>query len=176
VSRVLPTWTFLIASHAVAAALCLVLGPFQIIRRPKGDAAHRLVGRTWAVLMLYVAAGSFLFGGYDTGIAIFLRVLAAWTLCSVTLGVIMARRGNIHRHRGFMVGTYFGLIAAFIGVVAVHTRRVPTWFVAHPVTMSLIAVAIIAAASLFLSGVQLTLGRRGERHRAAVLSRTASSS
>ena len=156
----LPAWTFLIASHAVAASLSLVIGPFQIIRRPKGDPVHRLVGRTWAVLMLYVAAGSFFFGGYDTAIAIFLRVLAAWTLCSVTLGIVMAKRGNIHRHRGFMVGTYVGLVAAFVGVLAVHTRRVPSWFVAHPLTMSLIAVAIIAVASLFLTGVQSTLGRR----------------
>jgi uncharacterized membrane protein len=157
---VLPAWTFLIATHAIAAALSLVLGPFQIIRRPKGDPVHRLVGRCWAVLMLYVAAGSFLFGGYDTAIAIFLRVLAAWTLCSVTLGIVMARRGNVRRHRGFMIGTYVGLVAAFVGVVAVHTRRVPAWFVVHPVWMSLVTVAIIAVASLFLAGVEATTGRR----------------
>ena len=156
----LPAWTFLIATHAIAAAVSLVLGPFQIIRRPKGDPVHKLVGRCWAVLMLYVAAGSFFFGGYDTAIAIFLRILAAWTLCSVTLGIVMARRGNIRRHRGFMVGTYVGLVAAFVGVLAVHTRRVPSWFVAHPVLMSLITVAIIATASLFLTTVQLTIGHR----------------
>lgn len=152
-SHVLPTWTILIASHAIAAGLSLVLGAFQVLRRPKGDAVHKLVGRTWAVLMLFVAAASFLFGGYTEAIAIFLRILAAWTLVSVTLGVIMARRGNVKRHRGFMVGTYIGLIAAFVGVLAVRTRRVPSWFVAHPLLMSFIAVGIVAIAGFFLAAV-----------------------
>jgi uncharacterized membrane protein len=150
---VLPAWTVLIATHAVAASVCLVLGAFQILRRTRGDAVHIVVGRTWAALMLYVAAGSFLFGGYDEAIAIFLRALATWTLVTVTAGVIMARRGNIHRHRGFMIGNYVGLVAAFVGVVAVHTRRVPAWFAAEPLLMSVVAVAICAVAGFFLAAV-----------------------
>jgi uncharacterized membrane protein len=151
--QMLPPWTLLIASHAVAASLALVLGAFQIMRRTKGDLTHRIVGRTWVVLMLYVSAGSFFFGGYDQAVAVFLRLLATWTLASVTVGVFMARRGNIRRHRGLMVGNYIGLLAALVGVLAVHTRRVPSWFVAHPVGMSLVAVAIAAVAGFFLAAV-----------------------
>ena len=145
----------LIAAHAAAAGLCLVLGLFQILRRTRGDTIHRLVGGTWVALMIFVAGGSFFFGGYHQSIAIFLRVLAVWTLLSVSVGVMMARRGNIRRHRGLMVGNYVGLVAAFVGVLAVHTRRVPSWFVAHPLMMSLIAVAVVAVAGFFLAAVVL---------------------
>lgn len=71
----------------------------------------------------------------------------------MTVGVVMARRGNIRRHRGLMVGNYIGLLAAFVGVLAVHTRRVPSWFVAHPLGMSVVAVAIAAVAGFFLAAV-----------------------
>jgi uncharacterized membrane protein len=84
-------WTIVIASHAIAASLALVIGPFQILRRTRGDKIHVLIGRTWAVLMLYVAAGSFLFGGYGGAIDIFLRLLAVWTLFSVSAAVYPAR-------------------------------------------------------------------------------------
>ena len=147
------TWTLLIASHAIAASLALVIGPYQILRKVKGDKIHIFVGRTWAVLMLWVAAGSFFFGGYGGAIDIFLRALACWTLFSVTFGIWRARKGDIKNHRGFMVGTYFGLVAAFIGVIAVRTRLVPTWFVDYPLMMSLITVGIIAVAGFYVGGV-----------------------
>jgi uncharacterized membrane protein len=44
----------LIASHAIAASLSLVLGAFQIIRPTKGDPVHKLIGRTWAVLSTHL--------------------------------------------------------------------------------------------------------------------------
>ncbi len=80
----------------------------------------------------------------------------------MTLGVIMVKRGNIRRHRGFMVGTYIGLVCAFVGVLAVRTRRVPSWFVAHPLIMSLIAVGIVAIAGFFLAAVVFGYDRRQE--------------
>ena len=103
--------------------------------------------------MLYVAAGSFFFGGYGSPIDIFLRVLAVWTLFSVSFAIYSARRGNIDRHRGFMIGTYIGLLGALAGVLAVHTRRVPSWFAAYPLIMSGIAVAIFAAAGFYIGAV-----------------------
>ena len=149
----LNSWTPLIAGHAVAASAALVIGPFQLWRTPKGDKAHRVIGRIWVGLMLFVAAGSFLFGGYSNALDVFLRALAVWTVISTTSGIVLARRGNIRHHRGFMVGTYLGLVGAFIGVVAVRRRLVPSWFVAHPLMMSLIAVAIIAVSGFLLAGV-----------------------
>lgn len=151
--HMLEPWTVPIASHAVAASLALVLGPYQILRPVRGDKIHVFIGRTWAGLMVYVALGSFLFGGYGGPIDIFLRLLAIWTLFSVTMAIYRARRADIRHHRRFMIGTYLGLVGAFIGVVAVHTRRVPSWFAAYPLMMSIIAVAIVAAAGFFVGGV-----------------------
>ena len=149
----LPAWTWLIALHAIAASLALVLGAFQILRPTKGDAPHKAIGRLWVGLMLFVALGSWLFGGYESAIDIFLRALAVWTTFSVIMAIIQARRGNIDKHRGFMVGTYFGLIGAFVGVLAFRTRRVPAWFIAEPLMMSLIAVAIIAVGGFVVAGI-----------------------
>ena len=41
------TWNLVIASHAIAAALALVLAPVQLIRRHYGDPTHRLIGRVF---------------------------------------------------------------------------------------------------------------------------------
>lgn len=153
-------WTVLIASHAIAATVALLLGPVQILRPTKGDRVHIALGRIWAACMLFVAAGSFFFGGFSTPLDIFLRALAVYTLFSVTSGVCKARKGDIAAHRGFMVGTYFGLVAAFVGVVAFRSRLVPSWFVAYPLMMSLVAVAIIAVTGFIVGGVLLTQRRR----------------
>lgn len=149
-------WTFLIATHAIAASLALVFGGFQLLRRTKGDPIHKLAGRIWVGLMLYVSTFSFFFGGYKDGIDIFLRTLAIWTIFSVIFAIYQAKKGRISIHRAFMTGTYIGLWGALIGVVAVHTRRVPMWFSAHPLEMSLVALAILTAACLALSAIMYT--------------------
>lgn len=151
------TWTVLIASHAVAASVSLVLGPVQLIRRPKGDPPHRLIGRAWAVAMMITAATSFFFGGWATGADFFLRALAVLTLVATPLGVLHARAGRIRAHVRTMIAGYLGLIGAFIGVWAVPGRRVPTSFAQHPVITSAIAVIIIAVSLTFVAGA---IGRR----------------
>lgn len=118
-----------------------------MFRPTKGDTVHRIVGRVWATLMLAVAAGSFAFGGWSEPVDWFLRALAAWTLFSVSRGWLLARRGNVAGHRGFMVGTYVGLVIAFVFVVAIPSRQVPQWLAAAPWTMALAAVACMAAAA-----------------------------
>lgn len=149
----LAPWTFLIASHAIAASLALVIGAFQILRPKRGDPIHKLTGRIWVGLMLYVSIFSFAFGGYTDGIDIFLRCLALWTVFCTVLATWCARHGKIAVHRGFMVGTYLGLVGAFIAVVAIRTRRVPSWFAAHPLEMSLVALAIIAVSGMTIGGI-----------------------
>ncbi len=53
------TWSVLLATHAFAASVALPLGGWQLFRSTKGSPVHRLVGRTWVVLMLYVSFTSF---------------------------------------------------------------------------------------------------------------------
>ena len=57
--RSLMTWSLLLATHAFAASVALPLGAWQLFRPTKGDHQHRLIGRTWVVLMLYVSFTSF---------------------------------------------------------------------------------------------------------------------
>ena len=52
-------WTVLIATHAVAATLALVLGGANLVRRPRGDAVHRVIGRLWLGFMYFAATSSF---------------------------------------------------------------------------------------------------------------------
>ena len=151
------SWTIIIASHAVAASVSLVLGPVQLIRRPKGDPAHRLIGRTWTVCMMFTAATSFFFGGWASGADFFLRALAVLTLVATPLGIVHARAGRIRAHARTMVFGYLGLVGAFIGVWAVPSRRVPSSFAEHPVIMSGIALLIIAVSLVFVTGATVRL-------------------
>jgi len=79
VTNTFATWNLVIASHAIAAALALVLAPVQLIRRHYGDPTHRLIGRVWAVQMLFTSAISFLIGGWADVSDWILRGLAVIT-------------------------------------------------------------------------------------------------
>ncbi|MFJ4170010.1 hypothetical protein ACIPY3_10895 [Paenarthrobacter sp. NPDC089714] len=52
-------WTFLIALHAIAAGYALIFGAVNLLRRNKGSAAHKVLGRIWAVAMYVVVLTSF---------------------------------------------------------------------------------------------------------------------
>ena len=159
----LQPWTLIIAAHAITASASVVLGAFNIIRPTKGDRLHKAVGRTWAGLMLFVAAGSFFIGGgsgYVQPLGIFLHALAAWTIISITLGIRYARKRNIQAHRGFMIGTYCGLLGAMVGVIVVPTRRVPSYFRAYPLAMTIIALGIVALSVLIIQGMAVYISIR----------------
>jgi uncharacterized membrane protein len=49
----------LVAAHASTALVCLGLGAHVLLRRIKGDAAHRAAGWCWAAGMVFVATSSF---------------------------------------------------------------------------------------------------------------------
>lgn len=121
-------WTLLIASHAIAASLAMVVGVLNIVRRRRGDRPHRVIGRAWAGLMYFVAIGSFWIQEPKPGEFSWIHGLSALTIVTLTLALWNARRGNIRGHAANMIGTYCGLLGAFIGVIAVPTRLVPESF------------------------------------------------
>ena len=124
------TWNWLIATHAIAAGYVLVLGPMNIFRRAK-DRVHKAVGFTWIGAMYYLCISSFWIrtdGGFT-----WLHGLSAFTLLTVTLGLVSAIRGKIQAHRGNMIGSWIGLMGAFVGAVAVPVRHIPTFVVTEPV-------------------------------------------
>lgn len=145
-------WTFVIIIHAVTASLSLLLGAFQLLRPKKGDRFHRMVGRTWVVCMYTVCASSFFIQGVQDGFS-WLHGLSLFTTLTVSLGLYSAIKGNISAHKANMIGSYFGSIAAFVGVIAVPTRRVPQLAVHQTPLFFLFVALIMISAALFVCGL-----------------------
>ncbi|HEX5613162.1 MAG TPA: hypothetical protein VFX67_10940, partial [Burkholderiales bacterium] len=47
-----------------------------------------------------------------------IHALSAWTLISLACAVYFIRRGNVRAHKGFMVGTFLGLLGAGVAALA----------------------------------------------------------
>lgn len=145
-------WTFLIALHAIAAGYALIFGAVNLLRRNKGRVAHRILGRIWAVAMYVVVLTSFGIRTIDGGFN-WLHALSVLTFCTLTVGLWSVRKGNIRAHQRFMTGSYFGLVGAFIGVVAVPDRRLPQMAVHDLAALTLWAGALALTAGLTVAGL-----------------------
>ena len=151
-------WTILIAAHATCASLALVVGAVLLLRR-KGDGRHVLTGRVWLGLMNAVVLSSFGITRLHPGHFSWIHLLAIWTFISLTMGLVAIRRGRVLEHRGWMVGSYLGLLGAFAGVVAVPVRLVPQTAVHHPVPLALVT-GVIVLAGLALAQISARAGAR----------------
>jgi len=142
-----PQWTTLIIVHAVAASYSLLFGAFQLLRRRKGGRLHRVIGRVWVVAMYVVCFTSFgiqtLNGGFS-----WLHALSLLTIGTVSVGLWAAVTRRIPAHKNFMTGSYFGILGAFVGVVAVPSRRIPS-MAAHDLPMLLLWVAALVLTAVF---------------------------
>jgi uncharacterized membrane protein len=114
--------TPIIAVHLTAALMALPLGIVQLARR-KGTQGHRALGTLWIAAMLVAAVSSFGIQSLSHGHGFSLiHLLSVWTLIALAVAVIAIRRGNVKLHRGFMIGSYLGLVGAGVGAVAVPGR------------------------------------------------------
>ncbi|SDX54787.1 Uncharacterized membrane protein [Arthrobacter sp. yr096] len=145
-------WTFLIALHAIAAGYALIFGAVNLLRRNKGNAAHKILGRIWAVAMYIVVLTSFGIRTIDGGFN-WLHALSVLTFCTLTMGLVTVRRGNIRAHQRFMTGSYFGLVGAFIGVVAVPDRRLPQMAIHDLAGLTLWVATLVLTAGLTIAGL-----------------------
>ncbi|WP_082497263.1 DUF2306 domain-containing protein [Arthrobacter sp. Leaf137] len=150
-------WNVLLVSHVVAALYVLAIGPVQILRRRR-DRIHRTMGYLWVATMYYVCASSFWI--VSEGHFTWLHGLSAFTVLTVTLGLVSAIRRNIPAHRGNMVGSYLGIAIAFGFAVVVPGRSIPRLLSADPAT----AVFVVALVLLSVGAVYLSLLRGAERH------------
>ncbi len=153
------TWTPLIVAHAVAASLALFLGPINIFRRPKGDIPHRIIGFTWIAAMYFVSFSSFFIHELNPGSYSWIHLLSILTIVTITTGLIAAMRHNIALHKPNMIGSYLGLVGAFIGVVVVPERLIPQLFQHNPLGLLSLTVLILAAAYV-LYIVAIIIGKR----------------
>ncbi|WP_276522939.1 DUF2306 domain-containing protein [Paenarthrobacter ureafaciens] len=146
------SWTVLIAVHAVAASYALIFGAVNLLRRSKGGSLHRIVGRIWVVAMYIVVLTSFGIRTIDGGFN-WLHALSALTFCTLTAGLWAVRTGNIRAHRSFMTGSYFGLIGAFVGVLAVPSRRIPQLAIHELPLLGLLILVLLGTAAMTVLGL-----------------------
>lgn len=148
--------TWLIATHAIAASVVLVLGPVNLLRRRR-DAAHRALGRVWAAAILLTCATSF--GIHPHGFS-WLHGLSVFTLVSVSAGVAAIRRGDVAAHRANMAGCYLGTLIAFGFASLAPNRLIARMAVEEPVTLLGVVAVVLAGCALVLSVVLGPVGRR----------------
>lgn len=164
-------WNALLVSHVVAALFVLAIGPLQILRRRR-DRIHRTMGYLWVAAMYYVCVSSFWI--VSEGHFTWLHGLSAFTMVTVTLGLIGAIRRNIRSHRGNMVGSYVGIAVAFGFAVAVPGRAIPQLLAEDPATAVYVAgLVVLSVAVVFVSLKRggRTGGQAGSRTAAVLAAR-----
>ena len=93
--------------HAIMAIIAIILGGIQLSMK-KGGAIHKLLGRIWVGIMMFVAISSFfiheikLWGAYSP-----IHLLSLWTIFILGLAIYYVRIGNIKRHKQTMIALYF---------------------------------------------------------------------
>jgi len=142
--------TLLIATHAFSALTSLLLGGWQLFFSTKGDPLHRLVGRIWVGLMLYVSVTSFWIREIRHGQFSLLHILSIVTIVSVSLGIRDARRGNIRSHVGNMRGSWIGLCVAGGFALGVPRRAIPQFVLSDPKQAVMAGLSVIAVAAVIV--------------------------
>ena len=150
--------SLLIATHAFAALTSLLLGGWQLFFSAKGTPAHRLVGRVWVPLMLYVSVTSFWIREIRDDKFSLLHVLSVVTIVTVSLAVYDVRRGNIRGHIGNMIGSWIGLTFAFVFAVALPVRHIPQFVVTEPAQAVWAGLAVVATTAAIIGAGRLLAG------------------
>jgi uncharacterized membrane protein len=93
--------------HTIMAIVAVILGGIQLSMK-KGGPIHKLLGRIWVGIMMFVAISSFfiheikLWGAYSP-----IHLLSLWTIFILGVGIYYVRVSNIKRHKQIMIATYF---------------------------------------------------------------------
>ena len=96
--------------HAFAAMTAFALGVVQLAA-PKGTLPHRTVGWTWVAIMVVVAVSSFWIHELRTWRDWSeIHLLSIFTLATLPLDVLHARRHQVARHRNAMIAIFTGAL------------------------------------------------------------------
>ena len=93
--------------HAIMAIIAVILGGIQLSMK-KGGTIHKLLGRIWVGIMMFVAISSFfiheikLWGAYSP-----IHLLSLLTIFTLGVGIYYVRVGNVKRHKQTMIALYF---------------------------------------------------------------------
>lgn len=154
---------WVIPAHAAMATIALTLGAYNLLRKRKGDRSHRIVGRVWVAAMYATIISSFFIRELRPGQFSWIHGLSVFTFVTLTVALWAAMTGRVRTHRRFVTGSYFGLVGAFIGAVAVPIRYLPRHIVERPaeVGMALFGLVVVTLAIIRASHAQRTqVGRQ----------------
>ena len=93
--------------HAIMAMIAIILGGIQLSMK-KGGVIHKLLGRIWVGIMMFVSISSFfiheikLWGAYSP-----IHLLSLLTIFTLGVGIYYVRVGNVKRHKQTMITLYF---------------------------------------------------------------------
>lgn len=103
------SFTPIMLIHLLTAGAAVVVGGLVFLLK-KGTPLHRLLGRTWALLMLTTALVSF--GIRTSGHFSWIHLLSVVTLVGLVAAVFAAANGRVAAHRRGMTSLYIGLVVA----------------------------------------------------------------
>ncbi|MCU7729889.1 DUF2306 domain-containing protein [Actinoplanes sp. KI2] len=149
-----------IALHAGAATIAMALGAYQLVRRTRGDRAHRWIGRVWTGAMYWTIISSFFIQQLRPGHFSWIHGLSVFTFVTLSIGLWAAVTHRVQLHRNFMTGSYFGLLGAFVGAVVVPQRKIPQWTLHQPAGLALgLTVCLLVTAAVVVAAT----ARRAEQ-------------
>lgn len=117
--------------HLLPALASLGAGAWLLLST-KGTGAHRIVGRLFAGLMVFVALSSFAMTGGRLAVLhglIPIHLVSLFTLVMVPLGIHAARHGRISLHRFAMASLYLVLCVTGTLAIVMKFRLLDTWLV-----------------------------------------------
>lgn len=120
----------LVTLHLSMVLPAFAIGTFQLVRR-KGTPTHRLMGRVYLVLMALTGVTT-LFMPAEVGPRFqghfgWIHSFSLLTLYTVPMSYVAARRGQVARHRGGMIGLYVGGILVAGSLAFVPGRMLNRW-------------------------------------------------
>ena len=71
-----------------------------------------------------------------------LHGLSTWTLVCMVVAIGAIRAGHVALHRGFMIGSYLGTLAAFAFAAFVPTGLIPQLLRSEPLVMTATALGV----------------------------------
>lgn len=120
-------------AHLATVLPAFVIGTYMMFAR-KGNALHRLLGKTYMVLMLVTAAIT-LFMPAAVGPKIlnhfgFIHLFSVLTIATVPRAYLAARRHDVKAHKYNMIGLYVGAILIAGGFAFMPGRLLHSWLFA----------------------------------------------
>ena len=108
--------------HVVTAMLALGLGIAMWVRK-KGTKSHKMIGRTFVLILLITAVSSVFIRNINNGGFSFIHIFVPLTFIGSFQAVYWIRKGNLKKHLSAVRGMFFGalLIPGFLSFLPGRT-------------------------------------------------------